>query len=109
MSTARVSDRATLATWGALVLLAAASFVLSMLHLGAWATPVALIIAVAKAALVAVVFMELAVQRASNRLALIAAIAFVVLLATLAAVDVATRAAEPLSPPIPTRPGGTTS
>jgi cytochrome c oxidase subunit 4 len=101
MSSARISSRAMFITWSALILLAAASFFFSTMHLGRLGVPVALAIAIAKAALVAIVFMELAVQRASNRAAFVAAIAFVALLASLAVVDVVTRAAEPASVPAP--------
>ncbi len=99
MSAQRVSPRVTLITWIALVLLAAASLGLSQLHLGAMGSALAIAIAAVKAVLVAMIFMELSVQRASNRIVLVTAVAFVVLLASLAAVDVATRAPEPLASP----------
>jgi cytochrome c oxidase subunit 4 len=99
MSAARVSPRSTFATWAALVLLAATSFLLSMIHLGSFVVPVAIGIAAIKAALVAIVFMELAIQRASNRIAFVSAIVFITLLAGLTVVDVATRAREPVSMP----------
>lgn len=99
MNHARISTRSTFVTWAALVLLAAASFLLSTFHLGAFGAPIAVGIALTKAALVAVVFMELAVQRVSNRIAFVTAIVFVALLASLVVVDVATRAREPAAVP----------
>jgi caa(3)-type oxidase subunit IV len=69
----------------ALLLLAAASFGASTFALGALALPVALGIASIKCALVVVVFMEARRERASFKIALVAA---VVLLATLLALVV---------------------
>lgn len=96
--------RAFVLTWVALLVLAAASFALSFVHLGQLALPVALLIALAKAALVVMVFMELIAQPFTNRVVLVTAVAFVVLLAGLVAADVATRAREPLRPLPPSAP-----
>lgn len=93
------SLRALVITWGALLGLAGLSLLASRVHTGAWALPLALAIALAKVALVAVVFMELRVARFVARLALVVAAAFIVLLAGLMAGDVATREAPPLRPP----------
>jgi caa(3)-type oxidase subunit IV len=74
---------------------------MSFLALGALALPLALGIALAKAAVVLVVFMDFAEQSASVKLAALAALSMVVLLAGLMAADSATREPSPLiSPPV---------
>lgn len=75
----------------ALVCFTLLSFWLSYMHLGGFETPVAMAIAAAKVTIVAVVFMGLVDEPASSRVAGITAVLFVVLLASLAAVDVLTR------------------
>jgi cytochrome c oxidase subunit 4 len=85
------SARSLLLTWVALVALAAASFGLSHASVGRVGVALALGIALAKAALVATVFMELAHQRFTNRLVLVTAVALIVLLGALMVADVLTR------------------
>jgi len=75
----------------ALVCLTLLSFWSSHVHLGAFGTPVALGIAAIKVTIVALVFMGMVDEPASSRVAGITAVLFVVLLASLAAVDVLTR------------------
>lgn len=82
----------------ALLLLAAGSYGLSFVRLGAWALPLALLIAAAKASLVVLVFMELRREAASVKLASLAAILLFLLLVTLTAADVATRVTPTLVP-----------
>jgi cytochrome c oxidase subunit 4 len=89
----------------ALIALWATSFGLSYVALGAAALPVAIAIAVLKAALVFGVFMELVVEPTSVKLALGAALSMIALLVGLMATDVGTRGAPPL---LPTRPGTVT-
>jgi len=81
----------------ALLALAFVSFLLSFLTLGALALPIALSIAAAKAGVVLVVFMDFAEQSTSVKLAALAALAMVVLLAGLMAADGATREPSPLT------------
>jgi cytochrome c oxidase subunit 4 len=81
-------------TWVALMVLAAATFVLSRLPIGgstAHAT-VALVIAMVKALLVALVFMHLLEQRSVNRIFFLIAFLFVVVFVGLTVADVVTRA-----------------
>jgi cytochrome c oxidase subunit 4 len=94
----RTSLRALVVTWAALLGLAGLSFALSFAHLGALALPAALAVAVAKAALVAAVFMELRAAGFVARLALVVAAGFIALLVGLMSADVATREAPPLRP-----------
>ncbi len=87
-----------LAVGGALVGLAAVSFGVSYVHLGGASLLVALGIAAAKAVLVGVVFMEIGRERASFKLALLAAAFLVATLLTLVATDVTQRGTPPLPP-----------
>lgn len=95
-----MSVRAYVATWAALVALAAASFGLSFLHLGGWAMPAAVAIAAAKALLVALFFMHLVRAQASVRLAGAAAVVFIAILIGLVVADVVTRDGPALVPPV---------
>jgi cytochrome c oxidase subunit IV len=93
------SARGLFLTWVALMLLAGASLGLRFAHLGALGMVVALAIAVVKAALVALVFMELALERASVRIAFAAGLFMIALLVTLMVADVVTRALPTLKNP----------
>ena len=77
--------------WVALALLTGVTFALSNVHLGALALPVALLIAVTKAAIVALFFMHLWDQRGAARLVLATSVLFVAVLSTLVVADVLTR------------------
>ena len=77
--------------WLALALLTGLTFALSTLHLGAWALPVALLIAVTKASIVALFFMHLWDHAGASRLVLVTAVLFVVVLSSLVVADVLTR------------------
>ncbi len=99
----RFSATVLVGTGAALALLAAASFGLSFLRLGAWSLPAALAIAASKVALVVLVFMELWHERASTKLASLAALIMVLLLVTLTAADVATRSEPLVTPPAAAR------
>ncbi len=93
------SARGLLYTLLALVLLAALSLGLRFAHLGGFSYPVALGIALVKALLVVVFFMEIFVEKASVRFAFGAGLALVALLLGLMVADVMTRSASPLTPP----------
>jgi cytochrome c oxidase subunit 4 len=95
MSGARVYAGA----WVALLLLLAASFLLAHAPLGAWATPVALLIAVVKAAVIGAVFMHLRGARASLVGAALTAVALVVTLVGFMVADVIQRAPPQLLTP----------
>ena len=84
--------------WVALVVLAAASFLLSEAHLGAAGLPVAFGIAAAKAAIVVIAFMHFTRARASVRLTAFTGLVLFGLLVGLAAADIATRDPPPLLP-----------
>jgi cytochrome c oxidase subunit 4 len=100
-SSSRPPSSAFLLLAGAgLLALAFTSFGLSFLALGAFALPIALSIAAAKAAIVLVVFMDFAKQSASVKLAALAALLMVALLAGLMAADSATREPSPLIAPV---------
>lgn len=90
-----------LLVWVGIVLLglAALSFLLSFLALGAWETPIALLIAATKALGIGLWFMELRHARVSVRVAILGAISLFVLLVGLTTLDVFTRAPPPLLVP----------
>jgi cytochrome c oxidase subunit 4 len=90
-TTSVVSLRAVLMTGVAVLVLWAASFGLSFVALGSAAVPVALIIAVVKAGLVALFFMELVREALSIKLTLVAAVALALTLAAFMLADIATR------------------
>ena len=99
MTKAAVSLRAVLLTGAAVLVLWAMSFALSFVALGAAALPVALLIAVMKAGLVALFFMELAVEGASIRLTLAAALVLALSLGAFMLADIATRDVPPYEGP----------
>lgn len=94
-------------TFAALLLLTGVTLGLSYVDLGRMAIPVAMTIASTKVVLVALFFMHLAEQRATNRIIAGTAVLFVALLVVLMVVDVDTRPGmsgeiqprEPLPPP----------
>jgi cytochrome c oxidase subunit 4 len=83
------------ATWMALLVLLAATFALAHVPLGGWNTATALAIAVAKALLVALVFMQLRGSSALVALFAAAGIAWLAILFGLSAADYATRVESP--------------
>ena len=83
----------------ALLALAGLSLALRYAHLGAFGMPVAMMIAVAKVALVAVFFMEILVERVTVRLAMGAGVVLLGILLALIAADILTREPAPLSNP----------
>jgi len=87
-----------LVVWLVLLALTAASLGFSFAHLGNVDIAVALIIAVIKALLVALVFMHLAEERFSIVMMPIAALFFFVLLGALLVTDVVTRHTFPRAP-----------
>jgi cytochrome c oxidase subunit 4 len=98
-SSRQPSSASLLLAGAGLLALACTSFGLSFLPLGALALPIALGIAAAKAAIVLVVFMDFAKQSASVKLAALAALLMVALLAGLMVADSATREPSPLISP----------
>jgi cytochrome c oxidase subunit 4 len=101
----RITGGVLTATFVALMLLAVLSFLLSYAHLGRFAAPVALVIAVAKASLVALFFMELVAERFTIRIVLVTAVAWVFLLMGFMVADIRTRQIPPVGSP--TTPGRT--
>jgi cytochrome c oxidase subunit IV len=77
--------------WIALVILTITTYVTGRAHLGSWALPIALAIAVTKSMLVLLFFMHLWEQRGANRIVIATSAVFVALLITLTVADVATR------------------
>jgi cytochrome c oxidase subunit 4 len=77
--------------WIALVVLTATTYLTGTRHLGRWALPLALIIAVTKSLLVILFFMHLWEQKGANRLVIATSFIFVALLISLTVGDVATR------------------
>jgi cytochrome c oxidase subunit IV len=98
-STEGVSARGLFLTWAALMALAAISLALRFAHLGRLGMVVALGIAAVKAVLVGLVFMELAFERASIRIAFAAGLFMIVAMLSLMIADVVTRAVPPLENP----------
>lgn len=103
MST-RTVPAAVLRTGAALVALWALSFGLSYVHLGGASLPLALGIAVLKAALVVSVFMELLRESLSMKLTLLVAMGLLAILIGLMVADIATR--EPAASAAPSQPVG---
>jgi cytochrome c oxidase subunit 4 len=95
MSTTQHAPSATaiVATSLALLFLWGGSWALSSVELGRWSLVIALVIAVAKAALVTLVFMELFHARPSVKLIAVTAVAMVALLLSLTFIDVVARGA----------------
>jgi cytochrome c oxidase subunit 4 len=91
-------------TWAALMALAALSLGLRFAHLGGLGMPAALGIAAVKAVLVGLVFMELAFEKASIRLAFAAGLFMIAVMLALMIADVVTRAVPPLENPPGTEP-----
>ncbi|AKQ66135.1 Cytochrome c oxidase polypeptide IV [Myxococcus hansupus] len=92
----------------ALLGLAALSFLLSRAHLGAWAVPVALSIALGKAALIACFYMHLTERPGGPRLVVGTAGVFVVILIGLVLAEAAARVWPTLPPgpfPVSRLPG----
>jgi len=98
MDAPRAAERTYLLVWIALLVLAAATFGLSSLGLGAFHMPVALLIAGAKAALIALFFMHLSRERGSIPLALGVSIALLAILILFTTADVRTRETLPRPP-----------
>ena len=86
-----------LLVWVALLILTVTTYVTGRMHLGTWALPLALIIAVTKSLLVILFFMHLWEQKGANRIVIGTSFVFVALIITLTVADVATR--FPLSTP----------
>jgi cytochrome c oxidase subunit 4 len=84
-----------LAAWIALIVLAAASWAVSYVHLGRWGLLIALVIALAKALVVLAVFMELARERATTRLVAVTAVLLVAVFIGFVAADPSTREGSP--------------
>ena len=90
-----------LLVWVALLILTFTTYVTGRMHLGTWALPLALTIAVTKSLLVILFFMHLWEQRGANRIVIATSFVFVALIITLTVADVATRfpLATPASAP----------
>jgi cytochrome c oxidase subunit IV len=80
-----------LLVWVALVALTITTYVTGRMHLGKWALPLALAIAVTKSLLVILFFMHLWEQRGANRIVIATSFVFVALIISLTVGDVATR------------------
>jgi cytochrome c oxidase subunit 4 len=98
------SARGLFLTWATLMALAALSFGLRFAHLGKLGLAAALVIAGIKAVLVGLVFMELAFEKASVRLAFAAGLVMITVMLALMIGDVVTRAEPPLENPVGTEP-----
>ena len=80
-----------LLVWIALLVLTFTTYVTGRMHLGTWALPLALIIAVTKSLLVILFFMHLWEQKGANRIVIGTSFVFVALIISLTVADVATR------------------
>jgi cytochrome c oxidase subunit 4 len=98
-----------LLVWAALIVLTVTTYVTGRMHLGKWALPLALIIAVTKSLLVILFFMHLWEQKGANRIVIATSFVFVALLVSLTVGDVATRfplatpAGAPFGTDVPTQ------
>jgi cytochrome c oxidase subunit 4 len=79
------------AVWIALLVFTAVTYVTGTKHLGEWALPLALGIAVIKSTLVALIFMHLSESGGTTRLVFVTSILFLAVLLFLTVSDVATR------------------
>lgn len=77
--------------WVALIVLTATTFYTGRMHVGTWALPLALAIAVTKSLLVILFFMHLWEQKGANRIVIGTSFVFVALIISLTVADVATR------------------
>ena len=93
MTEKQPTSRSLFATTAALLVLWGGSWWLSGIELGSFSLVLALAIAVLKASLVALIFMELLHMRATVRLVAVAAIAMVALMIGLVITDVVARGA----------------
>ena len=93
------SPRALFLTWVALMVLAGLSFGLRFVSLGWFGFVAALGIAAIKAILVALVFMEIAYERLSVRLAFLAGLSLFAIMLALMLGDILTRRPAPLENP----------
>ena len=96
-----ITSRQTLLAWLALLALTATSFALSYVHLGVLGVPVAVGIALIKASVVALIFMDLLTEPFTVRVTLVSAFTFVAVLIFFMTADVVTRAPALLLPPLP--------
>ncbi|WP_244239115.1 cytochrome C oxidase subunit IV family protein [Corallococcus carmarthensis] len=94
-----------LAVGGVLLALTALTYLLHRLPHGAWSLPVALLIAGAKGLLIALFYMHLREQRASNGLVLLTSVVFVAVLLTVCVLETRTRFRPTIPPgPFPVEP-----
>jgi cytochrome c oxidase subunit 4 len=77
--------------WIALLFFTALTYLTGSRHLGEWALPLALAIAVTKSTMVALIFMHLRESSGATRLVFVTALVFVALLLFFTVADVATR------------------
>jgi len=77
--------------WVLLIALTATTWATGRMHLGTWALPLALAIAIAKSLLVILFFMHLWEQKGVNRIVIGTSFVFVALIISLTVADVATR------------------
>jgi cytochrome c oxidase subunit 4 len=77
--------------WIALLVLTVVTYATGSMHLGKWALPIAMIIAVTKSALVALFFMHLTESSGATRVVFATSLVFVALLLFFTTADVATR------------------
>jgi cytochrome c oxidase subunit 4 len=77
--------------WIALLVFTAVTYVTGSMHLGEWALPLALAIAVTKSTMVALIFMHLRESSGATRLVFVTALVFVAVLLFFTVADVATR------------------
>jgi cytochrome c oxidase subunit IV len=77
--------------WALLAFFTLLTYWTGRMHLGTWALPLALGIAITKSSLVVLFFMHLYEQRGANRLVILTSFVFVALIITLTVADVATR------------------
>jgi cytochrome c oxidase subunit 4 len=96
---AETSARGLLVTLVALLVLAAFSLAMRFAHLGTLGYLVAMGVAVIKAVLVAIFFMEILTEKASAHLAFAACLSLFALLLSLVVADVITRPVPPLLDP----------
>jgi cytochrome c oxidase subunit IV len=77
--------------WLALAFFTWLTWFTGRMHLGTWALPLALVIAITKSSLVILFFMHLWEQKGVNRLVIVTSFVFVTLIISLTVADVATR------------------
>src|SRR5215472_16701906 len=93
-----VSRKAYFGIWAALMVLTALTFGISFADLGVWSAVIAVLIAVTKATLIALIFMHMRYADRATQVVGVAALVWLMIMFVLTATDFFTRYAGPYPP-----------